>query len=198
MLPAKYKYHNVNSEVHFLIVNIGNDEKVLSAVKEREKNLIQCGYEKIIALRDMYSGDYDKRSRGEIDDNITRAFIESTNTTIRSMSDPSKIKMHFAIMELEAWFLGMYPVFERMNPALTVDYIRQNLEFDLGKIDPQNMFFKPEDEVGRIFGLVGWQYKKSEHDAEAICSRMDISDFTNIFENGKCASFRKFYDEILN
>lgn len=198
MIPARFDYPNPHAEMSFLIVNVGNDETVLSAIKDREKGLLEKGYEKIIALRDMYSENYCKRSPRVIDDSITKLFIDSWHSTIESMSDPAKIKMRVAIMELEAWFLGMYDIFERIDGKLTVDYIEKELGFNLADIDPQTEFFKPTEEVDRIFQLVGPPYKKSEHDVESICSQINSADLCNAFTNGRCGSLRAFYEDMLN
>ena len=198
MDPVPFRYAGEKAEIHFFILNVTNDERLLSAVKDREKRFLQKGYEKIIALRDMYSQKYSKRSGGVIDESITSMFIENANRTINNMSNPSRIKMHFAIMELEAWFLGMYNMFERLNSTLSIDYIESKLGFNLSVIDPQTDFFKPADIVGNILQLIDWQYKKSEHDIESICSIINTSDFSNAFENGRCNSFKSFHDEILN
>jgi hypothetical protein len=177
MIHAPFDYPNPHAEVCFLIVNVGQDEKVLSAIKEREEDLIKKGFERIIGLRDMYSGEYSKRSPREIDNRVTREFIDGLNSTIQKMSEPSKIRMHIAIMELEAWFLGMYDIFGKINSRLSVDYIEEELGFNLAEIDPQTQFFKPAEEVNRIFQLIG--------DPDA-------------FNNGRCSSFREFYEEMLN
>lgn len=198
MDPAPFKYAGEKAEIHFFILNVTNDERLLSAVNDREKRFIQKGYEKIIALRDMHSQKYSKRSGGVIDEGITRIFIENANMTIKNMSNPSRIKMHFAIMELEAWFLGMYNMFERLNPALSIDYIEGELGFNLSVIDPQTEFFKPADIVGNILQLIDWQYKKSEHDIESICSQINTNDLCDAFKNGRCSSFRDFYEEMSN
>ena len=196
--PVRYRYAAKNAEIHFFILDVGNDERVLSVVKEREEVLFQRGYEKIIALRDMYSEKYRKRSPGKIDENVTRAFIENTHKEIAKMSEPARIKIHFAIMELEAWFLGMYNIFERLNSALNINYIEENLGFNLSTIDPQIEFFKPADIVDKILQLVSSQYKKSKDDIESICSKIEMADFSNAFENGRCVSFKNFYDDVLN
>lgn len=198
MNPVSHKHTNKDAETHFWILNVGNDERVLSAVKEREEWLIQKGYEKIIALRDMYSEAYCNRSGGEINDATTADFRKAWQETIQKMSNPDKIKVHAAIMELEAWFLGMYNLFERLNPALNINYIEEKLGFNLNIIDPQTEFFKPADIVDNILQLVRLPYKKSEHDVESICSKIDINDFPTAFANGRCISFKNFYDELLN
>ena len=198
MHPVPFEYPNEYAEVHFLIVNIANDEKVLSAVKDREEKLVQRGYEKIIALRDMYSEAYCDRAGRMINDVVTHDFISAYRKTIQEMSNPSKIKMCFAIMEFEAWFLGMYNIFERLDPALCISYIEEQLGFNLSSIDPQTEFFKPADIVDNILKLVGKRYDKTEHTIESICSKISLNDFPIAFENGRCISFKGFYDEILN
>ena len=198
MMDVPFDYEAADAQVYFLIVNVGNDEAVLSAIKDREKGLLGKGYEKIIALRDMYSENYCKRSPKVIDDSITNLFIDSWHSTIQSMSDPDKIKMRVAIMELEAWFLGMYGIFERINPTLSVDYIERRLGFNLTKIDPQIEFFKPTDEVDKILQLIGSGYRKTKDVVESICSKMKLTDFYNAVENGRCRSFRDFCEEMLN
>lgn len=197
-IPARFDYPNPHAEMSFLIVNVGQDEKVLSEIKEREEDLIKQGFDRIIGLRDMYSEKYLKRSPSGIDNSVTRAFIDGWNSTIQSMSEPSKIKMHIAIMELEAWFLAMYDIFSRINSILSVDYIEKELGFNLADIDPQNEFFKPAEEVYRIFQLVGARYQKSKHDVESICSQINTNDLCNAFKNGRCNRFKDFYEELLN
>ena len=196
-IPAKYDYLNPNAEINFLIVNVGQDEKVLSILKEREANLIRKGFERIIGLRDMYSEEYSKRSPSEINNSVTMSFIDGWNSTIQKMSDPSKIRMHIAIMELETWFLAISYIFERINSILSVEYIESKLGINLANIDPQIEFFRPSEEVNRIFQLVGLQYKKKEHDIESICSKINNDDLCNAFKNGRCSRLKDFYEELL-
>lgn len=198
MTKARFDHNNEHAEVHFLIVNVGNDERVLSVIKETEVSFLQKGYEKIIGLRDMYSEKYKKRSLGRIDENVTRAFIENADKAIEQMSEPDRIKMLFAIMELEAWFLGMYSVFERLNSELTIEYIEKELGYNLSAIDPQTEFFRPADIVENIFSLIGERYKKSYDEIERICCKIEINDFHNAFEGGRCKSLKKFYEEMLS
>lgn len=196
--PVKFDHCNNHAKIHFLIVNVGNDEKVLDVVKERLDGLIQHGYEKIFALRDMYSEAYCRRAGHKIDKKITVEFISNSQKAIRNLNHSDKIKIYFAIMELEAWLLGMYNLFERINKRLTIDYIKKKLQYDLKTIDPQKEFFKPSDIVDDILRLVNKRYRKTEHDIESICSRIENgNDFLNIFANGRCASFKKFFDEII-
>ena len=186
-------------EVHFFIVDAHGDKGVLSAIREREKDLIQKGgYEKIIGLRDMYSEEYKKLSPMVINDSITQKLIQSYNLTIQNMTYSAKIKLYLAIMEIEAWFLSMYNIFARIDSLLTVGHIEEKLGFDLTRIDPQKEFFKPSKQVQNIFMLFGSRYDKKKDDVEKITSKMELADFDNARENNRCKSFDAFYQELIS
>ncbi len=181
-----------------MIINVGGDERVISSIRDREKRLIgEGGYEKIIGLRDMYSGAYEKLSPGAINDDISNQFIQSHNAIIQTMTYRDRIKLYFAIMEIEAWFLAMYNIFQRIDSVLTVEYIEEKLGFDLRRIDPQEEFFKPSNQVRGVFLLSRRHYKKKESDTENICSKMVPADFDNARENNRCECFNAFYQEIM-
>ncbi|MEN8220838.1 MAG: hypothetical protein ABFS56_31685 [Pseudomonadota bacterium] len=37
-----YEYKNPNAQIHFQIINVGNDERVLDVIKEREERLYRA------------------------------------------------------------------------------------------------------------------------------------------------------------
>jgi len=194
-----YRYPNPSAEVHFLIVNVNSDEKVLSSIRDREKDLIKTGgYEKIIGLKDMYGGEYRKHSPRVINRQISNMIIQRANQTIKGMTYFDRIKLYFAIMEIEAWFLGMYNLFQKIDSLLTVEYIKQNLGIDLKSVDPQKEFYKPSDQVRSIFQLCGRKYKKKPEEIECICSNIDSSSLNAATENNRCMCFADFYREITN
>jgi hypothetical protein len=47
------------------------------------------------------------------------------NKSIAMMSRPNKIHFHFAIMELEAWWLCMYTLLTKIDNRLTVELIAE-------------------------------------------------------------------------
>lgn len=196
---VSYPYSCPNPEVHFMIINVHGDEGVLSSIKEREKSLIEkSGYEKIIGLRDMYCDAYERLSPSAINDNVSKQLIQSHNSTIQNMTYSNRIKLHFAIMEIEAWFLAMYNVFRKIDSRLTTDYIQEKLGIDLKNIDPQTEFFRPCKQVNDIFVLCKRQYSKKRGDCELICTRMELVDFDNARENGRCKNFDAFYQEVIS
>lgn len=194
-----YSYSCPYPEIHFKIINVHGDESVLSSIKENEKGLIEKGgFEKIFGLRDLYCEVYQKRSPGVINQDVTQQLIQGYNATIKNMSYSSKITLHFAVMEIEAWFLAMYNIFQKIAPVLTVDFIKENLSIDLKNIDPQKEFYKPERQVNAILGLCGRQYNKKRSDCELIASNMELSDFNTARENNRCSAFDAFYHDMLS
>ena len=195
---AGLNYDNPHADVLFQIIDVGNDEFVLSAIKEREERLLKSGFNKILGLRDMYSENYRKRADRKIVPAVIKQFIEVAKSTIQKMSSPDKIFFHFAIMEVEAWFLAMWKVFERLYTMLTVNYIAEKLHFRLDKVDPQLLFVNPSREVEQIFELVGRKYGKTRGDIEAICSKIEQSDIQAILASSRCQSFKGFYTDIIS
>ena len=187
-----------NPEIHFEIINVQNDERVLYYIKQNEQNLVEQGkYDEIIGLRDMYSFEYTKQSPDGIDDNITEKEKGKHNLIIQSMKYKDRIKLYYGIMEIEAWFLSMFNIFSKICSELSVQNIKSQLGYDLSIIDPQNEFFKPSQQVNDIFMLCGWTYNKKLGDIEKITSQMDITDFNIATENNRCNSFNVFFQDFL-
>ena len=70
----------------------------------------------------MYSRQYRTQTHHKIDASISEKFIQAAKNTIEKMSQPDQINFHFAIMEIEAWFLGMYTLFAKIDPRLTISF----------------------------------------------------------------------------
>lgn len=197
--PVPYPFGDrERSKVHFLLVNTENDQKVLQVITNQEKRLIQQGYSKIIGLRDMYSEQYRKFSPREINDEITQKFISTHRDLIDKMSDPEKISFHFSIMEIEAWWLSMFTVFEKIDQSLTLDFIDQQFGFKLNEIDPEKYFFHPAQKLKQILESVGNQYDKKRGDVESIVSYITPEDIEAGISNQRCDALRVFYEELCS
>ena len=190
-----FDYRPPKATMHFLIVNVGNDEKVVGAIKERQARLIKQGFDEIIGLRDMYSRAYRKRAQC-VDSSIIQAFIQAQQAVIQDMSHSEKIQVFFAIMELEAWFLSMYNLFQKIDPRLTCSYIEKQLGFDLKTTDPETEFFHPANELAAILDLAGIKYNKSFGQMESISSKMERADINAVAESGHCNSFKLFLSAV--
>ena len=193
---ARYSFANPTAVAYFLIVSVGNDERVLSVVGERVQGLFQQGYSRVIALRDMYSQAYDRRAGGRIDDGVTEAFVQGALATVAKMSQAENIAAHFAIMELEAWLLAMEHLLCRAFPALTEELIDQELGCRLSDVDPQVCFYRPSAQLDRILRRIGSQHDKSRDELERICACLTPDDIPKATEHGRCRNLRIFYEAV--
>ena len=193
-----YKQYNPSAYIHFLIINVENDSRVLSAIKEREEQLIRKGFVKIIGLRDMYSQEYDKKAKGKIEPNITKLILDKTENIISSMKHSDMIRIHFSIMEIEAWWLSMYSIFRKIHRKLEVDFIKDSLNYQLNEINTETTFYRPSFILDNILNLVEMSYKKKLSDVEKITSKIDKDDIKNGISNNRCNRFKMFCKEITD
>lgn len=195
---TEYSFEDDTAEYYFQIINVGNDNAVIKRLLNREKYLWNAGFDRIIGLRDMYSKDYRILSnKRKIDKSLNQKFIEGSRKTIdEKAKQPDKIFFSFAIMEAEAWLLGMPITFERINEDLTIENIAKSLKISLNMIDPETEFFQPANEIKAIFELVKRNYNKSKGDSYALVSRIEKEDYETLYESEKCASFSTFYQHL--
>ena len=93
-----YNHEPPDPIIYFEIIDIGNDEKVLSFIRENEKNYFSKGFNRIIGLRDMYSERYAHFSNCYKRELILE-FEENANKRISELENSSNIKIFFAVME---------------------------------------------------------------------------------------------------
>lgn len=195
---SPYQYGSQDSERFYMLVNVGNDNSVLSVIKSRLQLLLNTGFQTIVGLRDMYCKQY----RNEVLDatiksDVNESFISAANEQIFQLKGGEAIKFRFAIMEIEAWLLGMPKIFSKKNALLTADYIKQELNLDLST-DPETTFFHPAKELENIYSLVGDTYNKHLSDISSIMASLEKQDFISLLESGKCNSFKKFAEAIVD
>jgi hypothetical protein len=193
---AEYDFQNNAASYHFQIINVGNDKSVLSAILKREKYLVKNEYKKIIGLRDMYSKEY-KELSVDIKENINTRFVEQTNQIISNFNSSIEINFHFAIMEIEAWLLGINNIFEKFDNRLSNKYIENNLSFDLQIVDPEKLFYHPAKEIDKILGLIGIKYNKSKAIIESLINLIGKNEIQELAQSTKCNSFKNFWQDIV-
>jgi hypothetical protein len=176
------------------MINVGNDERVLDIILERKNGLVAKGFE-IIGLRDMYSSAYKRRTH-QIDPQVTQTVLSFTQKNISENSNPGEISFFYAIMELEAWLLGLDNLFQKLDPHLTAGLIKDKLGYDLTTIDPEATFFHPAANLDEILALVGKRYTKSKDQMEGLLALVEPEDFLQLAESGKCNSFKTLFDKV--
>lgn len=194
---ASYKYGSEDSENYFFLVNVGNDNTVLSAIIKRIKFLQNKGFQVVVGLRDMYSRLYIKDAgKREIVDSVSQQYFNSVKEVLGNIENGSFVDFHFAIMEVEAWFLGVPGFLEKLDECLTPDYVKQEVGIDLEN-DPERTIFHPAAELGKIYSLAGKQYDKHQSDISAIMATLTPDDFLELITSGKCNAFKAFAESLL-
>ena len=180
-----------------MIVNVGNDNSVLSSIIGRLKFLRNKGFRLVIGLRDMYSSQYIRDAKKhEIVDEVSQRHANSVKDVLRDIEDGTFVDFHFAIMEIEAWFLGMDGFLERLDSRLTRDFVIKDLNINLDA-DPENTIFHPAAELGKIYALVDKRYDKHKSDISSIMSLLTNDDFLRLINSGKCNTFKMFAESLL-
>lgn len=197
---TEYSFSAEGAAYYFQLLNVGNDSKVLSSILKRERYLFSGNqaFDKIIGLRDMYSAEYKNVvKQNKIDPEVISRFIKKHQETITKKSAYSdKIRFHFAIMELEAWLLGISDFFERVHPMLTNTRIKQLQNIDLSEIDPENEIFHPAEFVDKIFSDTGEGYDKKSFQLNKFMGIINRDDITNLLTSNKCKSFKSYCESI--
>lgn len=194
---TSYALGSIDSENYYMVVNVGNDNSVLSKIRDRMQQLVKLNYQVIIGLRDMFSTQYIKDAQGhKIDAEVTRLHIETTEEQIDSIPEGERISFHFAIMEVEAWLLGMSQYLEHIDNRLTQEFVKAQIGINL-EDDPETTLFHPAKKLDDIYGLVGLHYDKHISDVEKIMAALQPDDFKNLALSGRCQTFRTFAESLL-
>lgn len=193
---TEYPFGDKNAERFYTIVNVGCDTRVLSKALDNASLCRNCGYDKVIALRDMYSDNYKSvQPNRAIDPAINARFITRAQKTISEKGFDDYVFCHFAIMEVEAWLLGMGWFLESIHPSLTKQSLSKHLNFNLDN-DPETTEYHPETCLKKICKYVGSDYDKHAHEVNAIMSHISKADFEKLLTLDKCDSFKKFKENL--
>lgn len=194
-MAAEYDYPNPEAEIHYQIINVGGDSRVLSWLLDRVDGLKNEGYELMVGLRDMYGQYYRKRST-EIDADLNKEIISAAYEVIqdRLKADAALVSFHYAIMEIEAWMLAMYPSLLRKFPNLQESDLRCIYDIDE---DVEKTVYHPADTLDAVFRKAGSTYEKHRTDANSILSFMDKTDFEALLNSGKSQTFKSFVEALL-
>ncbi len=196
--PTEYSYGDENADLFYEIVNVGNDTSVLSKAIKNAARYQNLGYSRIIVLRDMYCDDYHSEVLNRtISKQINDKFIAGAHNSIAQKGFEGFINCHFAIMEVEAWILGMGWFFEKLNPILTAKYIYESINLNIDR-DPEVTEYHPANRLNDIYSLIGKTYGKHKDEVDTIMSCLYRQDFIDLLESDKCNSFREFKQSLTN
>lgn len=154
--PARY---------HFLILNCGSDDTVLSAILDRLPGLSKAGYRVIVGLRDLYPKPSTELST--IREKIRNRLRES----------PIPCRVVFAIREIEAWFLAEAEHFRTIHCELTPEAIQAGTGVDILGTNLETIPH-PSAVLQTAYQLVGKRYIKGEHKSRQT---VDALDYENLY-----------------
>ncbi|EGQ9938816.1 DUF4276 family protein [Vibrio vulnificus] len=157
---------DAEEEVKFyvLIRDCAGDSRVLAEARDQYESLKASNYEKIIGLRDLYPDGLDK--------------LEGINNSIskfmKTFVDEERLPLNIviAVKEIESWFLAEHNHFEKIDPKLTHEHIKEKLGIDVITTQAEQ-YDNPADTLHVIYKLVDLAYKKRKNQAvrtvESLC-----------------------------
>lgn len=98
---AEYLYGSEDSENYFMLVNVGNDNSVLSKILSRLAYLASQGYQLVIGLRDMYSKQYIQDAGGHvIDEEVNQKHIDAVRDVLKDTENGEKVDFQIPLKRL--------------------------------------------------------------------------------------------------
>ena len=169
---------------YYQLVCAGGDGSVISAIKERYRGHIDAGFEIVVGLKDVYGRPYTSLAGHVYDSEKVEKLIGIQKS---QLSAEKQASLCFAIMEVEAWMLGMKIFLER-------EY--SNLSLPEG-IDPETTYVHPYEDLHTAFNSIGVKFEKHWGDILAVMNKMTKEDFESLYASPDCASFNVFFELVL-
>lgn len=190
------KQGDINSANYYQIVNVNNDNRVVSKLHNDLPGLIQQGFNVIIGLKDVYGKAYEQLMNGE--QLVDRKKIKQLHTIQFGsiQTEDSDCRLHYAIMEYETWMLALIEQFITQK-GQNIDAICQLIGIDFTTCDLEVTSYHPYPLVKKIFQACGEDYNKHEKDSYSFLSTLSVSDYENLRNSGRCPSFSKFINSLL-
>jgi len=148
-----------------LITDCGSDTTVKSYILEQRQSLINNGYSTIIGLLDLYP-----KRKTDLND-----FKFRLNFKVPQI--PIPISFVISVMEVEAWFIGEFTHFERIDIRLTQQFIKEKLNIDISTLIPEDIP-QPAQLLNQIYQLVSKGYTKK---GKQIQNTVGSLDYAQIF-----------------
>ena len=184
-----------NSSVYYQIINVNNDNFVISKLNKDIPGLQRQGFNVIIGLKDVFGKSYEVLTAGHpvVDRSKIEQLYEHQSGILKAHE--CDCRLHFAIMEYEAWMLALIENYVKNKGQNLLDlYTKFGINEDF---DPEVDIYHPYPLVQKIFKACGSDYHKHDNDCLSFLSTLTKGDYENLRYSGRCASFRKFLDSLL-
>lgn len=179
------------SAVYYQIVNVNNDNLVVSKLKRDIPGLQAQGFEVLLGLKDVFGDLYKSLTDEQV---VNRDIIADMH---KAQSEQiTSARLHFAVMEYESWMLALIRNYIEWHGS-SVETIEQELGIDLHS-DIEDTVFHPYNLVQKVYRAIGETYHKHEADQMSFLSSLQRDDYEMLRHSGRCASFGKFLDSLLD
>lgn len=169
---------------HFvLLVDCGSDERVKTAILDRYDGLVQQGFTRILAIRDVapaFTYNEVPRLRAGLASGLPSGSVE--------------IVFILGVMEVEAWFLAEHLHYPRIHSALTVARIKAELGIDV-LIDDLEQRPTPSVDLVNIYWLELMIYDKSRERVERTVRALDMTNLQTSVSQ-RFADLRRLLAEV--
>lgn len=172
-----------NTAYYVLIYDCGGETNVKGYLIMQRKKLVEKGYTCILGLRDVYP-------------NFTQEDVPKLQRGLNHMV-PQKgalTKIHLAVMETEAWFLGEYTHFRKVSEQLSPEFIEKHLGFN-PKTENMEERESPALDLKRVYKLVDHDYTKKRNKLNSIVGKLDFNFFTHRLSD-KMTSLGAFVQQL--
>jgi len=166
-----------------LIYDCGGETNVKSYLMSQWESLRRSGYTRILGLRDVYP-------------NFSHRDIKKLRFGLnyRIPHDDVYSKIHLAVMETEAWFLGEYHHLQRISSKLSPAFIEKHLGFN-PKTENMEDLESPAEELRDVYRLVGEDYTKKKDRLNEVADILDYDFFLHKL-TAKMSSLGNFVKDL--
>ncbi|MDR5813082.1 hypothetical protein QCE62_05690 [Caballeronia sp. LZ033] len=169
-----------------LVLDCQGDNRVLSAIVDRQGYLHKQGYSEVIGLRDLFN----PKSKG-----VTHADLKAEiDEYLAEQGCLISSKVFIAVMEIEAWFLCAPDFFGKINHALDSAAVTAAAGMDLSKTEIEAIAH-PARIIEKVFATIGEAYNKSKGDTYRVTSKLNYEEL--VLEGpSRSSSLKEFVDHI--
>jgi hypothetical protein len=176
---------HVNNQTNYyvLVYDCGGETNVKGYLMAHRQKLVSSGYQMILGLRDVYPN-FTREDVGKL--------LKGLNFKLPQKG--ARTRIHLAVMETEAWFLGEYRHLRKVSRKLTPEFIEKQMGFN-PKTENMEDRDHPSDDMKAVYQMVGHDYTKKRDRLNAVVSKLDFQYFTHGLTD-RMPSLNKFVTEL--
>lgn len=179
IFSQEYATGTNNDQYQVLIANCCNDEKVMTAIKDRYAGLESAGYDVIIGLRDLFP--------------LTHLELSNLKAGMQSVTPTGQVPttVVVAVAEVEAWFIEEITHFARVDPALTEASILLATGYGLSSRTAETLPH-PAEALHQAYQVANLAWRKKENQIARTVNSLDIATL-----HGDARNHSQSLDEFL-